>query len=229
MTGSDGRGIGTRKLQGEASACRQFSEAVALVVAVAIDSLQTGSGALKIPPPRAPTPPWRGRIAPIAALSFGRFPAMAPGYGLETPVGPPSFWPIALSLIEWTATRADRGGKGAEFAAEQTSLALCPVVSHGRGWTVSSCFGAELSRLRASGFGLDNDHDAVSWVPALSGRGIVSVNVIPHLTLDGSASVGLPFVRDRFVYRTPDVQSLLLHRPSVISGQLGIALALTIP
>ena len=230
MVAANGRGLGQRELRSDAPACSRLDESIALVVALAIDSLRALPAASLRVPKDAPRETWSARFAaPTFVGSWGLLPGFGFGLGLDTSVKPAGFWPIevAWALFPWSQT-AEVGGRGAKFTALQVGLFLCPVVFGAR-VDVRVCLGAEADYLRGSGFSLDIEHSPATVVLGPAARSVALFPLGRSWSVSAAFSASVPFLRDRFTYKTETGDVYLIHQPARVMLSLGIGLLVQIP
>jgi hypothetical protein len=228
MVAASGRVLGQRELHSDSPDCTRLDDSLALVIALAIDSLRAVPvDSLRIPK-GTPREPWNARLGPTLVGSWGLVPGVGLSAGVNVSVRPPSFWPL-----EFVATyspfpqRGQTAGHGASFTAIQLALLLCPITFANQ-VEFRGCLGVRADHLRASGFAVDRQESPSSTLvsPALRGGAFVPLGRLAGLSADFSAAV--PFSRDRFYYQEGDVKQTV-HQPNAVMLFSGIGLLLRIP
>jgi hypothetical protein len=229
MVAASGRVLGQRELHSESPDCARLDDPLALVVALAIDSLRAVPVAsLRIP--KSPLrEPWSARVGATAVGSWGLVPGIGFSAGVDVSISPPFFWSVeVLAAYSPFPTRGESQGRGATFTALQLALFLCPVTLANH-VEFRGCFGVQVDHLSASGFAVDRQASPVSTLvsfPVL--RGGVFLPVSPLVGLSSDFSVAVPFSRDRFYYQQGNVQQTV-HQPRAVMLFLGMGLLLRIP
>jgi hypothetical protein len=229
MVAANGRVLGERELHTEALDCRRLDESLAVVIALALDSLRAIPAASLRVPTSAPRPGWSAKVGPTVVGSWGLLPTAAVSVGFDVAVQPPSLWPIDFAWsLSPASTRVDWSGRGANFSAMQLGLYVCPL-AHGSGIELSGCLGAELDYLTATGFALDIERSAQSLVfgPALRTSVFFPFGHAAGFTTNFNLAV--PLLRDRFTYTTEQGTVVVLHRPEPVMLFLGIGILVRIP
>jgi hypothetical protein len=229
MVAASGHVLGERELHGESPDCARLDDSLALVIALAIDSLRAVPVALLRIPKSAPREPWSARVGPTLVGSWGLVPGIGFSAGVDVSVRPPSFWPVeVVATFSPFDQRGETAGRGANFSALQLGLFLCPFTLANR-VEFRGCFGVQADRLSASGFGVDREQSPSSTLvsfPVL--RGVAFVPLGGLVGLSPNFSVAVPFSRDRFYYTDGNVQQTV-HQPQAVMLFLGVGLLLGIP
>jgi hypothetical protein len=149
------------------------------------------------------------------------------GASLRSAFGFGAFWPIELSLTgllpeDEPGERTTGHGK-LTFAA--AGLALCTPDNRGRSFELFACLGARAGFLRAAGSGFASSLNATSpWLePALQAGPRLRFGADHRWALELRAGVGIPVIRDTYVYLDEQGQRSPLHRASAIIGRLELA------
>jgi hypothetical protein len=225
-----GKIVGVRVVRSEAERCDDLDGAIALVLAVAIDSakkkivLHVPSPA---PRPRSELPLWQGKVAPTMWSAVGLLPGLAMGAGLRASVEAPSFWPVELDFTGYLPKRKEHNGRGVELVGWHAGALLCPRVVHGDGAALGLCLGGQVGVLQGAGFGFPVTQQVDSTMANAISRLVLE---IPLGRVEPRLGVGalVPLVRDRFVYEVGEA-AVELHRASPIVLSLDLGLALRVP
>lgn len=227
---------GDREL--EASTCEALGQAVALVVALAIDRAETAPpedvAAAPVKPTPAPTPPATVAEKPVVPPS-GDERRFATHVGLAARSGLlPSITPGVEAGIAWAGGALELSGGAALYARSSTSVrgpggsaesvtgsfVLTTAQVH-VGWVlhvtrtvrVVPFGGMGLAYLRGVGRGADVDESASDWLPmplaGVEGR-VRSGRLEPYVTFEGGAPLG----RSSFEFRGVDGA---LFQPELVS------------
>jgi len=229
MVAANGRFLGERELHSESSDCSRLDESLAIVIALALDSLRAIPVASFRVPKTVPREGWGARVGPTVIGSLGLLPSAAVSVGFEVILQPPSFWPIDFAWgISPFPTRTEVAGRGADFSAVQFGGFLCPVTYASR-LEVRGCLGAEFDYLLASGFALDIPRSPSSVVVGPAVHTVLFFPLGTTFGLSSSFTLAAPLLRDRFTYTAEGGRIEILHRPSAVVLFLGIGLLLRIP
>ncbi len=231
LVAADGTAIGQREIQGETPDCASLNESLALVIALAADSLRAAPPVvLRMPkaPPR-PGAPWNVELGVVSAAFVGLMPDVwPPAFGLRALLEPPVFLPFELSVLGWAFPdhHTTPDGRGADFRAIAFRAFLCPTLFAPGGTRVHGCLGAEFVPLIATGVAVDVPFTPASRIFGPSAKAAVSVPLWGKSALHLGAGLMMPLVRDRFYYRDEAGQAKVIHQPSlfVASGEIGISL-----
>lgn len=224
-----GKSVGVRVVRSEAEQCGDLDGALAIVLAVAIDSAKKKI-VLRVPPP-TPRPQvepeiWKGRVAPTAWSAVGLLPGLAFGAGLRASVEAPAFWPVELDLTGYLPKRKEENGRGAELVGWHAGALLCPRVIEGESAALGLCLGGQVGVLQGAGFGFPVTQQVDSTMANAVSRLALE---LPLGRVEPTLGVGatVPLVRDRFVYEAGG-EKVELHRasPVVLAFDLGLALRL---
>jgi len=229
MVAASGRVLGQRELHSDSSDCGRLDDPLALVVALAIDSLRAVPvGSLRIPksPPREL---WSARVGATAVGSWGLVPGIGFSTGVDVTISPPFFWPVEiLATYSPFPSRGESQGRGATFTSLDLAFFLCPLTLP-NSIEFRGCLGIQVDRLNASGFALERQATPASTLvsfPVL--RGGIFFPVSPLIGLSSDFSIAAPFSRDRFYYQQGNVQQTV-HQPQAVMLFLGMGLLLRIP
>ena len=227
LVAANGRTLGERELRSDALDCSRLDESLAIVIALAIDSLRAiPVTALRVPK-AAPRETWSARLGVAAVASVGILPRPGVGFGAEVGVQPPAFWPIEARFTVGFSSRAELAGHGADIYAMQGQLATCPL-AYGSTYELRGCFGAEIDRLQATGFALDIQRTPVGWVVAPVGKLEATANLGHTWGFTGNFSLAVPVLRDRFTFVSEQGQEVL-YEPSRAAVLFGIGFFARIP
>lgn len=230
--------LGERVLDTSSSTCAELDAPVALVLAVAIESVTVKRVEVKLPSPaqtsseprprRASPPPkstpvpkgaaWRAELAAGGAFALGPLPKPAWGFTVQGFVAPPSFVPVRGDVRIWLPRDAEvpaRPGGGASFSAWQAGLAVCPLfLPAAGGFELAACAGGTAGMLSAASHDLDRNAEARGMLlgTELQARATLARGrARPWLELGAEA----PFVRDRFQVNVGgDAEEV--HQPSAL-------------
>src|SRR5690606_25728201 len=93
--------------------------------------------------PAPPGPRWRAQIDAALVGALGLLPEPALG-GLATLlVEPPGFVPVLAEGALFPFSRAEGGGRHADFLHVHAGLAICPLAVRERGLALHGCVGAD--------------------------------------------------------------------------------------
>ena len=219
-----------------ADGCDEALEAIAFMIAVALDLTEVA------PPAPEPDPPPPDEAPPETTPSSALVPFVGAGVqalGAATPrllVGPElsggvewlraSPWsPTARLTVGW-ATRGDLQAEGgvAEFVLLAGTLELCPLQARSGAFSLRPCAFGTLGRLRATGSRTLEPQSASRpwWV--LGGSVLLTWEPLSRLRLTAAARAGAIGVRDTFEFE-PHV----FHRVPAWAPSAGIAAEVRFP
>jgi hypothetical protein len=237
-----------RSRQLGAPTCEELGHAAALIIALAVDPTIIERRVDLEPPTPYPTessPAQRQRhcrlidlpvlhqaasgpsaIEPLfwrlglgTFVSTGLLPGFFPGFGV---LGAFQSRTLRLELaVSMLLSRVDdpSSGRGASFSLYRAAPRFCFVRAK-KGVGAGPCGGIELGRISGQGFGaVSASEDSALWVASTLGA-IVEWRLGSSTLLSVTGDLGIPWRRDQFTWN--DVQ---LHRPSAVSGTLGLNLA----
>jgi hypothetical protein len=222
----------------EAPSCAEVADALALVVALAIDPhASTEIPAAPSPEPTKPPPPpppergasWRfeGGLAGFVASGFAPEWLLGAQVSAGARLESTEFWaPVMRAGFGYVAEQsfAVTGGR-ASFGWVGGVLELCPVGIHpssALSWLL--CGRGELGSLRASGSNTVHPRSSNrTWEAAGPGTLLRFVFVRP-LALEASASLLFPWARDRFL-----MGPVVVHEVPVAVGRAGLGLVVALP
>jgi hypothetical protein len=231
LVAGDGRSVGQRDLSSETPDCASLDDPLALVIALAVDTLRAmPRSVLRIPPPRSSSG-WRAEAAPIAVAAWGLLPTVGAGLGFNLRVQPPSFWPIEAGLVSWfmPSRQTTPAGQGGEFRAIGMRLSLCPPLVRGSTSELRLCVGADAADITAMGLALDVSRSPSRWVWGGGARLSFLWLFGRSFGIEPSVGLVLPVVRDRFVYTDEGGQLQVVHQPSRAIVWLELGLPIKIP
>jgi hypothetical protein len=231
LVAGDGRSVGQRDLSSETPDCASLYDPLALVIALAVDTLHAmPRSVLRIPPPRS-TSGWRAEASPIAVAAGGLLPTVVTGLGFDVRVQPASFWPIEAGVVSWflPSRKMTPAGQGGEFRALGAKLSLCPPLAHGSIAELRLCVGAVAAEITAMGLDLDLSRSQSRWMWGGGARLSLLWSLGRSIAIEPSVGVVLPVVRDRFVYTDEARQLQVVHQPSLAIVWLELGLPIKIP
>jgi hypothetical protein len=222
----------------EAPSCAEVADALALVVALAIDphasaELPPAPQPQPPQPPPAPPPvpraPWRfeGGLAGFIATGFAPGGLLGAQISAGAQLDATEFWaPVMRAGFGYVAEQsfAVPGGR-ASFGWVGGQIELCPMGIHpGPALSWLLCGRGEFGSLRASGSNTVHPRSSSrSWEAVGPGTLFRYVFVRP-LALEASASVLFPWTRDRFL-----IGSAVVHEVPVAVGRAGLGLVVALP
>ncbi len=232
LSGADGAARGERRLVTSAAHCSALDDALALSVALLVDTPPESAPPLPraaagrvspitIPPEAsAPREPWHVALTPGLRTGFGALPGLAFGASLGIRLKPAAFPAILLETDLWLARDAARDvSSGARFGLRRAGLFLCPALGSSRRH-VGFCVGQQTGWLEVEGYGFDRNLRSGRLTYSLSARGEGRVLVVAPVSLRGFFGVEVPLVRDRFASAGP--HALELFRPGLLAILAGI-------
>jgi hypothetical protein len=229
MVATNGRLLGERELRSDAPDCARLDESIAVVIALALDSIRSMPASSLRVPKASPRDGWTAKVGPTLVGSWGLLPNPGLTVGFDVSVQPPTFWPFDFAWsIGLFPTKVDRSGRTAEFSAMQFGLFLCPL-SYASRVELRACFGTEADYLTATGVSFDVQRSTASWVVGPAGRAVMFLPVGRAAGFTSNFSLAVPLLRDRFTYSVDGGQVEELHRPSPVVLFLGMGLLLRIP
>src|SRR5262249_32257310 len=116
--------VGTRVLESESTRCADFADSLALVVAGALESLETSPPA-PLHLEDAASHRWRSGLGTLAVGTSGLVPGFAPGVGIWATIEPHPDWRLELDVNRWWERSALVEGHGATFDAFGLGVATC--------------------------------------------------------------------------------------------------------
>lgn len=231
LSGADGAVLGTRDVDSDERDCRKFDEALALVLALAVDAIgELPTTPLHDPPPTLPpSEPWRAEIGVLAAGSYGLLPGVAGAMGFRASVQPPTFWPIGLDAQFWLPSSAEQGASGAEITAWEVGLSVCaPLVR--KFIEPRICGGFQFGQMSAEGFGLPVSTTASAWLANFTLEAAAAFHLGDRFALTPAIGAAIPTIRDRFYYTAGDpTAKRILHQPAPAALLFDLTASVTIP
>jgi hypothetical protein len=233
LVASDGTVIGRRELQGDTADCGTLNESLALVIALAVDSLRaTPAAVLRLPkaPPRTAAR-WAAEVGILGSAALGLMPKVSPAVGLEARLEPPAFVPFEVAFLAWPFKNVQYtpDGRGADFRAFAFRAFVCPTLFSPGAIQLRGCLGAEALLLTATGVAIDISHSPSSLIVGPTARAVFFSPLWGPSAFHLGAGLMLPLVRDRFFYRDEAGDERVIHRPSVTLPFAEIGISLRIP
>jgi hypothetical protein len=109
-------------------------------------------------------------LAAALAAAAGILPQVSPGVRLSLGVRPANFWRSELGASWWKSTEASDLDRGSGFELLTLDLSVCPWEPRPGSVRVSVCATQMLGRLRARGFGFDQNREQVGLTYAFGAR-----------------------------------------------------------
>ncbi len=202
-----------REVALDAPDCRQFDEALVLVVALLAEAALPTGPRLTLPP-RAP--PATVGIGLDVAVASGMLPGVTMGVGLATEVALPPFWHLAAWAHGWPASSAFDDGSGARLVAWTVGAGPCVGPAGHQPWSFFGCVGASGGEVYATGVGLAMAHTSAR--PYLQGeaRAGVRMRIAGPLFVRLEAGVGVPMGRDSYAFTGADGALHTLFRTAAV-------------
>jgi hypothetical protein len=235
VVGPDGATTGRRTLEEGGGSCEALVDKLAFVAAMILDSGASAPAAKKFriapAPPVAgavasseqvgttpPRPMWTLRAEGGAALAVGLLPGSAPGGEASIFAGPPGPVVAYVSAGFWPEERASFApNQGAALSLAIFGAGICPVRRAAR-LGLDLCLGADIGRLRARGFGLDNQTTSDRWAADVAAGGELRWPTGRGLYLALGVRLVVPLVRDQISYLDSSGQSRELFRMSPLAA-----------
>lgn len=253
LRAQSGNWLGARELQTESTRCADLDEPLSLVLALMVDvpkeelpppqvtAVETPPPAprvLRVPAPpvalKTPSPPahatqrtaLHGELGVSGVLSAGLLPDLAVGVRGSILLRPPEFWPVELGAVLYRAAEAQVSGGGSDFEAAGADIAVCPFHGDLGSFRVLACAVQSLGRLKATGFGFDENREHARFYSLFGARARLSLGLTSWLAGRVSASAEVPVTRDDFYFVNAQGERERVFRsaPVVASGELGIEL-----
>jgi hypothetical protein len=201
------------------SDCRQLDEAIVLVVALMVDSGDTGAPTPVLRIPQAPQPV-RVAVAVDAGVTFGMLPGVATGFGLAADVTVPPIWPIAVWTNVWPISQALDERAGGRLQAWTLGAGLCPVAIARPSWEFFGCAGATGGAIDSSGVGINRPKDEAREYVQGELRAGFRVRLAGPLFLGLQPGAAVPFTRYAYQYALADgsVHEVFRTAPVVALG-----------
>lgn len=247
---SSGQKLGAREIRSEAEHCSALDESLVLVVALLVDVPREELPEPAPPPVReepaprstvgsvrptklrvprdafSPREPWAFELGAAMSTSFGFLPGLGLGPQLSIGITPPRFWHFELSGTGWLEATDEQDGYGGRFNAWDATLRICPLDHRGK-VQLRGCLEQRLSVVKAEGFGFDSDRTQDRLNASLGPRLGLLYPARGPVSIDAAGAVGIPFLRDRFVFRDPGGQQEIYERPLLtLVAELGLRLRL---
>jgi hypothetical protein len=245
VLGPDAATTGRRTLEQAGGSCEPLVDRLAFVAAMILDAgaatpavraesdrALAAPVAVFTPPSRAePTPErhaWTLAVEGGTSLAVGLLPGSAPGAEASLLVGPPGAGVAYILAAFWPEERASVApNEGAALSLATVGVGLCPGRWKGAHLTLQVCLGGDLGRLRARGFGLDNQATQGRWAVDVTTGGELRWPADGRVYLALGARLVVPFVRDRIGYLDPSGQGHELFRMSPVAAVALVRLGLS--
>jgi hypothetical protein len=225
----------------EGVTCNDVVDALALVLALAVDPNASTAPLASIAPPaaarvedggtpsapRRPAPPWSGHLGASfgAEVNAGVTPALlvGPVLGVEASIERVTQGPRIEPILELRAaiTRAQSGTVSAEVGAARFvwtagQLDACPLRAIAGPVQAVPCARLEGGILEAAGMGVDVSHDVSSTWLAVGGMVRVRWTPLSVLFVDVDGALLAPLQRDHFYFSRP--QTGIYDVPAIRGG-----------
>ncbi len=181
--------------------CRQFDEALVLVVALMAEAALPSAPRLTVPPRR---PSASIGIGPDVAVASGMLPGVSVGFGLDTEVALPPVWHLAAWAHAWPISKVIDDGSGGRLAAWTFGAGPCIGPTAHEAWSFFGCVGASGGVVYASGVGLDESHTSARPYLQVELRAGTRVRISGPLFARLELGVGLPIARDSYQFTDAD-------------------------
>ena len=215
-----------RELAMGGSDCRRLDEAIVLVVALMIDSTQSGGAPLALPEPAEPI---RVAIGPDVAFALGMLPGPAFGFGLTSEVNVPPVWPVTLSTHGWPVSRAIENGAGGRLWAWTIGVALCPVVASDKAWALFGCVGVTGGSIDSTGTQLDVSKSTTRPYLQAEARLGFRFRIAGPLFGATEAGAAVPFARDTYSFTQADGSTDQVFQTAAVIPLLHARLEVRVP
>lgn len=222
----DGETTFRRQLAMGGSDCRRLDEAIVLVVALMIDSTQSGGAPLEVPEPAEPI---RVAIGPDVAFALGMLPGPAFGFGLSSEVNVSPVWPITLSTHGWPVSRAIENGAGGRLWAWTIGAALCPVAASERTWALFGCVGITGGSIDSTGTQLDVAKSTTRAYVQGELRLGFRFRIAGPLFGATEAGAAVPFARDTYSYTQAEGSTDQVFQTAAVIPLLHARLEVRVP
>jgi hypothetical protein len=202
-----------REVALDASDCRQFDEALVLVVALLAEAALPTGPRLTLPP-RSPSA--TVGVGLDVAVAYGMLPGINMGVGLAAEVALPPFWHLAAWAHGWPTSSAFDDGSGGRLAAWTVGAGPCVGPAGRELWSLFGCVGASGGVVSATGVGLAVARTSAH--PYLQGeaRAGLRVRIAPPMFARLEAGVGLPIGRDSYEFTGADGGSRVVFRTAAV-------------
>jgi hypothetical protein len=210
-----------REVTLDAPDCRQFDEALVLVVALMAEAAFPSTPRLTLPvrPPSASV-----GIGPEVAVASGMLPGIVPGFGLSTEVAWPPLWHLAVWTHAWPFSRAVDVESGGRLAAWTFGVGPCVGATAPASLSLFGCLGVSGGVVYATGVGLDVPRTSAR--PYLQGELRIGLRarIVGPMFVRLEAGLGVPVSRDSYVFTGADgiVRSLFRTAAVVPLGRLAV-------
>lgn len=215
--------IGTRTLETESARCADFTESLALVIAVALESLETSAPEVLHVPSESPSR-WQSELGALTEATAGLVPGLGPGGGLWAAVMPHPDWQIEIDVSRLWGRSALVDGHGATMDAFGLGAALCRRATPDDIAVLWGCASFDIAELHATGEELSVIRVASSVVPAAGPKVVGSLRIGRRWAVRAAFSGEFAFTRDRFYFGDAASGRTDIHRvgPLLITGSLGL-------
>lgn len=240
----------TREIDG--ATCDEVADAMALVVALAIDpnakteipSTPTTTEAPPIPlkkqapvapspPPSrtAPAPTYASRLALEGVVGFGVAPSTTLGAGLDvgvertTPEAAPglAFVLAGHARASFEKTVFTAAAPSADTIRAIGVLSLCPLRASGGPIVAELCGGLGVGLVRFEGEGAANPSAKMRFWSHVEGALVTTIALGRTAFVGVRASLEAPLTRDELVFVRPEI---FVHRAAAITGNVGVFVGL---
>lgn len=228
LVAGDGSVLGQRVLRSDRPDCASLDQPLALVIAVAVDTLRAQpKSSLRIVSRRS----WHAELAPFAVFEWGLLPNLGAGVGLDVALAPPSHWLLDVTFAGWPVSNraAVPAGRGADFTAYLGGFFLCPPLGRNADVKVRACLGVEAGRVVGTGVAFDISRPRSGWVVGPEARLGVVWPLGRRVAFETRIGVTVPVVRDAFTYTDEFRQEQPVYRPAPVLLMLDFGLPLRIP
>jgi hypothetical protein len=227
---------GRRALQQDDASCEPLVDRLAFVAAMILDSAAATPAVRSPPAPQSTTattavaspqhvdtiqrrPTWILEAEGGAALAVGLLPGSAPGAEVSILAGPPGPIVAYVSAGYWTEERAAVGpNQGVALSLAVAGAGLCPARWRASHVMIEPCVGTDIGRLRARGFGLDNQTTSDRWAVDLTAGVELRWPTRRGLYLALGGRLVVPLVRDQIAYLDTFGQGRELFRMSPLAA-----------
>lgn len=249
---------GRRTIDTPDADCKGLAEPVALAIALMIDPNASLAPPEKVDPPPekppevivrekvvereervyVPTPPpvpaeppappmvLHGYVGAVMALGLA---PISGGFTTGITIAPESFVPLAGSLTLVLPNGKDLGGPTLEVTQFQAAGYICPLATRGEILFAELCAGGQFGFLVAEGDGFAREQSRIAplLAPAIHGR--FGARVMSPFAVSAGGTLGVPLLRQTFVYDDANGAKQEAFSPTPVSGQLDVTVGVVIP